>query len=483
MQEVKIKATVDPKEAQVGFHKVEQAATTMAGKVSRSATAMRNSLNSVSGSAMGIAKVFITMEVAKRALRGLYEMAQLTSENKKNIDAMNAAMSGTAVVISEKMTPAVTAIAGLIKETADEWTAFLSGGNFGGTTDKQFEKLRDMQMEILKLQEQTTKGNRMQMEGAKIALEAKKKEYDAAVSLYAEQTKFNAEEAQRIKQAADDEERAAQAVARQLELAKKVKELNAAREQETNSGILLAQADRAEEVRRRNLEQQKKTDEEIVASVENRDQKLLDLLAEAQKAKQDQEQAELDSFVRTQRLEKTKLQMREQSTKQQLEMFGNVSQAAANGFATMQIMFGKEKKLAIAQAIAQGGVAVANALAIQPWWLGLSQAALATAMTAQNVNQISSAKAFAKGGDFVTNGPEMIMVGDNSGGRERVQVTPLSSPNINGPKGGGSGLVINATIYNTGSAARDEAYTDRALRQIAEQVRQAVRQGYNLGLT
>ena len=27
------------------------------------------------------------------------------------------------------------------------------------------------------------------------------------------------------------------------------------------------------------------------------------------------------------------------------------------------------------------------------------------------------------------------MVGDNPGGRERVQVTPLSSPNINGPQG------------------------------------------------
>ena len=31
----------------------------------------------------------------------------------------------------------------------------------------------------------------------------------------------------------------------------------------------------------------------------------------------------------------------------------------------------------------------------------------------------------------------MIMVGDNPGGRERVQITPESSPNINGPKSGG----------------------------------------------
>ena len=42
---------------------------------------------------------------------------------------------------------------------------------------------------------------------------------------------------------------------------------------------------------------------------------------------------------------------------------------------------------------------------------------------------------FAQGGDFVTSGPQMIAVGDNPGGRERVQVTPLSSPNIDGPQG------------------------------------------------
>ena len=34
----------------------------------------------------------------------------------------------------------------------------------------------------------------------------------------------------------------------------------------------------------------------------------------------------------------------------------------------------------------------------------------------------------------------MMMVGDNPGGRERVQVTPLSSPNQNGPQ---QGLTVN----------------------------------------
>ena len=47
---------------------------------------------------------------------------------------------------------------------------------------------------------------------------------------------------------------------------------------------------------------------------------------------------------------------------------------------------------------------------------------------------------FATGGDFVTSGPQMIMVGDNPGGQERVRVDPISSPNINGS---GSGITIN----------------------------------------
>ena len=47
---------------------------------------------------------------------------------------------------------------------------------------------------------------------------------------------------------------------------------------------------------------------------------------------------------------------------------------------------------------------------------------------------------FAQGGSFVTSGPQMIMVGDNPGGRERVQIDPLSSSGSNAP---GSGITIN----------------------------------------
>jgi len=64
---------------------------------------------------------------------------------------------------------------------------------------------------------------------------------------------------------------------------------------------------------------------------------------------------------------------------------------------------------------------------------------LAGVMGALGAAQIALIKkqpipAFATGGEFTTSGPTVAMFGDNPGGRELVQATPLSSPNVNGPK-------------------------------------------------
>lgn len=61
----------------------------------------------------------------------------------------------------------------------------------------------------------------------------------------------------------------------------------------------------------------------------------------------------------------------------------------------------------------------------------------AIAMTAASAGAFVAAgavSAFATGGDFMTNGPQLMLVGDNPGGRERVTITPEGSANINGPK-------------------------------------------------
>ena len=59
----------------------------------------------------------------------------------------------------------------------------------------------------------------------------------------------------------------------------------------------------------------------------------------------------------------------------------------------------------------------------------------------------------ATGANFITSGPTSLLVGDNAGGKELVQVTPLSSPNINGPRGGN---VINVHVNGRVGASDSE---------------------------
>jgi len=82
---------------------------------------------------------------------------------------------------------------------------------------------------------------------------------------------------------------------------------------------------------------------------------------------------------------------------------------------------------------------------------------------------------FARGGDFVTAGPQNIMVGDNPGGRERVQVTPLSSPNIAGPQGGGSSITVNVS----GNVLSQDFVEG----ELAENIKEAIRRGTDFGIS
>lgn len=53
---------------------------------------------------------------------------------------------------------------------------------------------------------------------------------------------------------------------------------------------------------------------------------------------------------------------------------------------------------------------------------------------------------FASGGDFVTNGPQLILVGDNPGGRERVRITPITHESIESSSSGGN-IYIVGDVY------------------------------------
>lgn len=90
------------------------------------------------------------------------------------------------------------------------------------------------------------------------------------------------------------------------------------------------------------------------------------------------------------------------------------------------------------KAFAQGGV------------LGFAtSASIIAAGTANILNiekQMGKMKKAATGADFVTEGPQVLMVGE--AGRERVSVTPLEGPNIEGPQQGGVNINISGNVLS-----------------------------------
>ena len=153
--------------------------------------------------------------------------------------------------------------------------------------------------------------------------------------------------------------------------------------------------------------------------------------------------------------------------------------AMKKSLAGRQAMFLAEKALAISNIIVQYQIAEAKGWGSAGPIFGIP---LATAMKLNMVaaialiasQAITGMPKFAQGGDFVTQGPQMIMVGDNPGGRERVSVTPLSSPNNAGPEGGAS-----VTVNVSGNVMS----SDYVEGELAEQIKEAIRRGTDFGIS
>ena len=113
--------------------------------------------------------------------------------------------------------------------------------------------------------------------------------------------------------------------------------------------------------------------------------------------------------------------------------------------------------LKLRRALAIGNTLLAFTEALKEGSLGkaLSLFAAGMAKVAQIKGQLDAARKAAIGADFVTQGRQMIMVGDNPTGRERVQVTPLG--NTGGSPGGDSSVTINlnGNILGTDEFVRD----------------------------
>jgi len=81
---------------------------------------------------------------------------------------------------------------------------------------------------------------------------------------------------------------------------------------------------------------------------------------------------------------------------------------------------------------------------------------------------------FAQGGEFITSGPQAIMVGDNPGGRELVQISPLSSPaGADAPVGGGITVNVSGNVMTE----------DFVESELAEIISESIRRGTDFGIS
>jgi len=114
---------------------------------------------------------------------------------------------------------------------------------------------------------------------------------------------------------------------------------------------------------------------------------------------------------------------------------GKAASSGEDAFEAMKSA-GKEAIAGILDMIAQRllvEAAEAFAAGFVPPPIGLGPAGFAaaagfTAAAALAGVAAGAVRGMAKGGEFTTKGPELLMVGDNPGGRERVEVTPQNSP-------------------------------------------------------
>jgi len=130
------------------------------------------------------------------------------------------------------------------------------------------------------------------------------------------------------------------------------------------------------------------------------------------------------------------------------------------------------KSVVRAQAMEAAAGAISSIMRTLPFPLSLVAAAGAGGLVSGIIDKaLGSIPSFATGGDFVTSGEQLIRVGDNPSGRERVQVTPLDAGGE--PTGGGGSVVVNVS----GNVMSSD-YTEEIL---IPHISDAIRRGASLG--
>lgn len=170
-----------------------------------------------------------------------------------------------------------------------------------------------------------------------------------------------------------------------------------------------------------------------------------------------EEQTKLEEFAsnRKQTEEEYQTWMKQQRVAALEDTIGNALALTSLFKDNSREMFAMTKALSIAQATMNTYKGATAALDYPPP-LSFIAAASQIAFGFAQVAQIASTpfKA-ALGADFITNGRQLMMVGDNPGGQERVQVTPLSSPNVNGTKTTNTTRIIPVVVIRGGNIVKE----------------------------
>lgn len=181
-----------------------------------------------------------------------------------------------------------------------------------------------------------------------------------------------------------------------------------------------------------------------MALEQNRSARTINNLERELEAMQEQNEQSLDYKEALGYSEEELQAIRDELDEQEAEKQREIDKEKA---AAAKKQFERQKLLSIAEATQAGAVAFVSALKLGVP-AGPIAAATIASMTAAQIGMISATKfpGFARGGDFMTSGPQLIMVGDNPGGRERVRIDPQPD---NRPSAGHSIVVTGNNFYGT----------------------------------
>ena len=158
----------------------------------------------------------------------------------------------------------------------------------------------------------------------------------------------------------------------------------------------------------------------------------------------------------------------EEAKRKDKQLKDDLRNAALSGQSASESM----KSVVRAQAMEAAAGAISSIMRTIPFPLSLVAAAGAGGLVSGLIDKaLGSIPSFATGGDFTTQGEQLIRVGDNPSGRERVQVTPLDAGGE--PTGGGGSVVVNVS----GNVMSSD-YTEEIL---IPHISDAIRRGASLG--